>query len=71
MSFSYNLPTGTLSSALKTLFFAKILCENYFAFIISERKGRSYITRTLPGGQNVHGKEALKILTLPLILSQG
>ncbi len=27
--FSYNLPTGTLSSVLKILFFAKVLCYNF------------------------------------------
>jgi hypothetical protein len=35
--FSYNLPTGTLSSVLKILFFAKILLKFYFASIISAR----------------------------------
>jgi hypothetical protein len=28
--FSYNLSVGTLSSALKTKFLAKILCSNFF-----------------------------------------
>ncbi len=33
--FSFESPAGTLSSALKVVFFAKILCQNFFASIFS------------------------------------
>ncbi len=56
--FSYNLPAGTLSSVLKTLFFAKILfkillCQNLFQsaqHLYEKREGSGPIPLTSGSG---------------------
>jgi hypothetical protein len=66
-SFSYNLPTGTLSSDQKIKFFAKILCESFVMqalfqsaqHIYEKREGSGHLTKG-SGPRNFRIQEAQK-----------